>query len=111
MPPQVHGLGLDNQTRCVHWRSALDVIAIKMRCCGEYYACRDCHDALAGHPTRVWPTAEFDEAAVLCGACGDEMSVRTYLGSGNRCPACAAPFNPGCWLHHHFYFATEASRP
>jgi uncharacterized CHY-type Zn-finger protein len=103
-PPEVHGVGLDAQTRCAHWRSALDIVAIRMRCCGAWYACKDCHDALAGHPIQVWPRAEFDQPAVLCGACGTELTVRQYLACANRCPACAAAFNPGCRLHYGFYF-------
>ncbi len=102
----VHGLDLDSQTRCVHWRSALDVIAIKMRCCGRYYACRACHDALETHPAVVWPRAEWAEPAVLCGVCGTELSIATYLACDNRCPSCGAAFNPGCKLHRHLYFET-----
>jgi uncharacterized CHY-type Zn-finger protein len=102
--PVVHGVDLDAQTRCAHWRSPLDIIAIRMRCCGDYYACKDCHDALASHPAEVWPRAEFGAPAVLCGACGQEMSIQAYLDCANRCPACEAPFNPGCRLHYHFYF-------
>jgi uncharacterized CHY-type Zn-finger protein len=102
--PPVRGVDLDPQTRCAHWRSPLDVIAIKMKCCGEYYACHDCHDALAGHPARVWPRAEWDQPAVLCGVCGEQLSVRGYMACENRCPACGAAFNPGCQLHYHLYF-------
>jgi len=102
--PIVRGVDLDAQTRCAHWRSPLDIIAIKMKCCGEYHACKDCHDALADHVAQVWPKSEFDENAVLCGACGTELSIRAYLECGNVCAACGAGFNPGCKLHHHFYF-------
>jgi uncharacterized CHY-type Zn-finger protein len=104
--PDVRGVDLDAQTRCAHWRSPLDIVAIRMRCCGDWYACKDCHDALAGHPAEVWPRAAFDQPAVLCGACGSQLSVRQYLACESRCPACAAPFNPGCRLHHRFYFET-----
>jgi uncharacterized CHY-type Zn-finger protein len=102
--PPVRGLDLDPQTRCAHWHSALDIVALKLRCCGAYYACRDCHDALAGHPAQVWPRADWDAPAVLCGGCGAEMSVAQYLACDDRCPACAAPFNPGCKLHRPRYF-------
>jgi uncharacterized CHY-type Zn-finger protein len=102
--PRVLGLDLDPQTRCAHWRSPLDIVAIKMRCCGAYYACKDCHEALAGHAIAVWPRAEWGETAVLCGACGHQMSINSYRAGGDRCPACAAPFNPGCRSHYHFYF-------
>jgi len=102
--PAVFGVDLDPQTRCAHWRSPLDIVAIKMRCCGAYYACHDCHAALADHPAAVWPRSEHDEQAVLCGACGSELTVAQYLACVDRCPACGAAFNPGCRLHRHLYF-------
>ncbi len=101
---KVLGLDLDPRTRCAHWHGPRDVIAIRMHCCGVFYACKDCHDALADHAPTPWPRAKWDEKAVLCGACGHEMSVRDYLRCGNACPACAAQFNPGCSEHYHFYF-------
>jgi uncharacterized CHY-type Zn-finger protein len=102
---RVHGVDLDSETRCVHYRSARDIIAIKMKCCGEYYACKDCHDALAGHEIQVWPRNQWTELAVLCGRCRTGLSIRDYMASGHRCPACGAEFNPGCAKHYHFYFA------
>ena len=107
MRPCVHGLSLDRETRCAHWASPLDIIAIKMACCGAYYACRECHDALAGHAARVWPEEAFDTPAVLCGACGCELTVNEYLACDNRCQRCGAGFNPGCAKHKHLYFATD----
>ena len=108
MRPPVRGLDLDPQTRCAHWHSDLDVIAIRMACCGEYYACRECHDALAGHPAAVWPLSQWDQPAVLCGVCATQLSVHAYLACDSRCPACGAAFNPGCQRHKHLYFAVEA---
>jgi len=105
----VRGLDLDPQTRCAHWRSPLDIVAIKMRCCGAWYACKDCHEALAGHPIEVWPRGSWGERAILCGACGAELSINDYMSSGDRCPACAASFNPGCRTHYHFYFEESAA--
>jgi uncharacterized CHY-type Zn-finger protein len=105
--PTVRGVDLDAQTRCAHWHSTLDVVAIKMKCCGEYYACKDCHDALADHVARVWPASEFDEKAVLCGACGVEFSIRRYFECPDACPVCAAGFNPGCRHHRLFYFESS----
>ena len=95
---------MDPQTRCAHYHSELDIIAIRMRCCGEYYACKDCHEALAGHPIEVWPRVEWDAKAILCGACKAELTIHEYLNCGHRCPACGAAFNPGCGRHAHFYF-------
>jgi hypothetical protein len=30
----VHGRGLDSATRCIHYRTSVDIIAVKFRCCG-----------------------------------------------------------------------------
>jgi uncharacterized CHY-type Zn-finger protein len=102
--PSVRGIGVDAQTRCIHYRSRQDVVAVKMKCCGIYYACKDCHDALAGHAIETWPRSEWNEGAVLCGACGAVLTVHQYLECGDTCPACGAPFNPDCRSHHPFYF-------
>src|SRR5258708_3907276 len=104
MRPSVKGVDLDPQTRCAHWHSPLDIIAIRMRCCRTYYACRECHDELADHAPAVGPIAGWDRAAVLWGAWGRELGARDYLACANGCPACAAPFNPGCASHYHLYF-------
>ena len=103
------GIEVDAQTRCAHWRSPLDIVAIKMRCCGEWYACAECHAALACHDIQVWPRAEWAEEAILCGACSHQLAIETYAGGDHHCPACGAPFNPGCRHHHHLYF--EAGDP
>jgi uncharacterized CHY-type Zn-finger protein len=109
--PEVRGIEVDGQTRCVHYRSAVDIVAIKMACCGVYWACKDCHEELAGHAIASWPLEKWDARAVLCGACGVEMTIREYLESGSRCPACGAAFNPGCRKHNHFYFEAGQSEP
>jgi len=103
--PKVRGVDLDAQTRCAHYRTELDIIAIRMKCCGVYYACKECHEALAGHPIAVWPQEEWSQPAVLCGACGNEMTIDAYMASGYQCPHCGALFNPGCRKHYEFYFA------
>lgn len=102
--PAVHGLDLDANTRCRHYHSEKDVIAIKMRCCEAYYACIDCHASLAGHAAAVWPQSECQTPAVLCGVCKTELSIDEYLNANNRCPRCQAAFNPGCRNHYHLYF-------
>lgn len=101
----VRGIEVDGETRCAHYRSPLDIVAVKMKCCGVYYACKDCHIALAGHAITAWPHEEWNERAILCGACGTEMTIREYLKCDSRCPTCGAGFNPACRNHHHFYFA------
>ena len=101
--PRVLGPVVDDQTRCIHYDGPLDVIAIKFACCGEYYPCHLCHEETAGHPAERWGLGERDQAAVLCGVCGSELSIHDYL-SVDACPQCAAAFNPGCRLHRHLYF-------
>jgi uncharacterized CHY-type Zn-finger protein len=103
----VSGIDLDPQTRCAHHNTPLDIIAIKMKCCGAYYACKDCHDAIAEHAIEVWPRSEWDQRTVRCGACGVEPSIEQYLACSDKCPTCKARFNPGCRNHYHFYFATQ----
>jgi uncharacterized CHY-type Zn-finger protein len=100
----VRGVNLDSQTRCEHYHGPSDIIAIKMKCCGLYYACKDCHAALADHPAAVWPESEWGEKGVLCGACGAMLTIFEYMNSDSHCPACRAHFNPGCRNHYHFYF-------
>jgi uncharacterized CHY-type Zn-finger protein len=107
---EVRGVDVDPQTRCAHYHKSIDIIAIKMKCCGEYYACKDCHDVLAGHAIVVWPEAEWDQRAVLCGACGTVLSIAQYLKCNSICPACGAAFNPGCSNHYHYYFAGDFRR-
>lgn len=97
------GSPVDDDTRCAHYRTALDVVAIRFRCCGEYYPCHQCHAESAGHPAARWPAGERDVAAVLCGVCRNELSIHEYLGV-DGCPRCGAPFNPGCRLHASLYF-------
>lgn len=106
--PPVLGPVVDAQTRCVHYRSPLDVIALRFACCGSYYPCHLCHEEAAGHPSRTWPASARDELAVLCGVCSAELTIAEYRRS-DGCPACSAPFNPGCALHEHLYFDADAS--
>ncbi|MEO9247211.1 CHY zinc finger protein [Citricoccus nitrophenolicus] len=101
--PRILGSPVDDQTRCVHYRTELDVIAIRFWCCGEYYPCHLCHAEGAGHAARPWPLAEQGTEAILCGVCRRELPISTYR-TVDACPHCAAPFNPGCTLHAGLYF-------
>jgi uncharacterized CHY-type Zn-finger protein len=100
----VRGINLDPQTRCEHYHGSTDIIAIKMKCCGVYYACKDCHAAMADHEITVWPENEWNQEAILCGACGTTLTILQYMQSDSRCPACRAQFNPRCCDHYHCYF-------
>jgi len=102
----VKGKTVDAHTRCVHYHSPLDIIAIKMKCCNSYYPCIFCHNEDAAHAADLWLKKEFDSKAVLCGACSIEMTINEYLQSNYCCPFCKAAFNPGCSNHNYFYFET-----
>jgi uncharacterized CHY-type Zn-finger protein len=99
----VYGETIDDQTRCVHYGTAEDVIAIKFRCCGRYYPCHLCHEHAETHEAVRWAVAERRQNAVLCGVCSTELSIDDYLAV-DRCPHCQARFNEGCRLHSHLYF-------
>lgn len=100
----VQGVGANDRTQCAHYHSERDIIAIRHKCCGTYYACIECHRELAGHAPAVWPKAERDVAAILCGNCQSQLSIADYLACNNTCPVCQAAFNPGCANHYHLYF-------
>ena len=101
---EIYGTGIDPQTRCSHYHSGEDIIAIKFACCGKWFPCFECHADEADHAVQVLPREKFDEQAVLCGACGHQLTVRQYLDCGSKCPSCEASFNPGCAKHYHLYF-------
>lgn len=100
----VLGVSLDAETRCAHYHGPTDIVAIRFKCCGEYYACKDCHIELADHPIVVWPEREWDTDAIQCGHCAREWPIRAYMAQPPACPSCSAPFNPRCRNHYHFYF-------
>lgn len=83
-------------------------MAFRFPCCGRYYACHACHAEAEDHDALRWPRSDFGREAVLCGACGAEVTVDRYLEDPSRCPECAAGFNPRCARHHHLYFEVEA---
>ncbi|WP_089966777.1 CHY zinc finger protein [Lihuaxuella thermophila] len=104
---KIYGKPVDKETRCVHYSSPQDVIAVKFACCGRYYPCHACHEETADHPAIPWPKHRFHEKAVLCGVCQTELSVAEYLSCGYECPACGTDFNPGCARHYHLYFKID----
>ncbi|MEO5893094.1 MAG: CHY zinc finger protein [Ferruginibacter sp.] len=100
----VKGQVVDDHTRCVHYHSPQDIIAIKFKCCDEYYPCYYCHQEAVDHVPVRWKKNEFDQKAILCGSCLTDMSIAVYKGCNYTCPFCRAPFNPKCVNHDHFYF-------
>lgn len=102
----VFGVDVDPETRCAHYRTDRDVVAIRFACCGRYYPCHACHEELTDHEHEVWGPEAFDEEAVLCGVCGTELPISAYLDADDACPNCGVGFNPGCAAHAHRYFGT-----
>jgi uncharacterized CHY-type Zn-finger protein len=102
----VIGVDVDPQTRCAHYHDERDIIAIKFKCCGNWFSCHQCHAMLAGHTAEVWSKEEFGERAVLCGNCGEQLTIREYFQCESVCPYCERQFNPGCAKHHNLYFET-----
>jgi uncharacterized CHY-type Zn-finger protein len=100
----VRGPAIDAETRCIHYGSALDIVALRAPCCDAWYPCHLCHAAVADHPLEAIPRAEHHLPAALCGVCRATMSVPEYLAA-ESCPSCGAAFNPGCAAHAHLYFA------
>lgn len=100
----LRGLSVDRETRCNHYCTRRDVVAIAFACCETYYPCFECHAATTNHEPARWPADRADEPAVLCGACRETLSVEAYLAADDACPACGAPFNPGCRHHRDRYF-------
>ncbi|MBE1555339.1 CHY zinc finger protein [Sporosarcina limicola] len=100
----VRGAVIDDETRCTHYHSEIDRIAIKFYCCDMYFPCYECHEENGCDNPKVWPKEKFDEKAILCGTCGHELTVSEYLDCKSECPACSAAFNPGCGSHRNLYF-------
>lgn len=103
---EVFGVGVDPETRCAHYNTELDIIAIKFACCDKWFPCFSCHQEVADHPADVWPRDAHDSEAVLCGGCGHELTINEYLACDSVCISCGRAFNPGCANHHHLYFET-----
>ncbi|MEY8749355.1 CHY zinc finger protein [Alkalicoccobacillus gibsonii] len=101
---KVRGPIVDEQTRCIHYHSETDIIAIKFKCCGHYYPCYQCHNECEDHQIEVWPEVEFHRKAILCGVCKTELTIEQYKNCDHTCPFCSSFFNEGCLLHSHIYF-------
>jgi uncharacterized CHY-type Zn-finger protein len=75
----VRGVAVDGATRCAHYRTDRDVVAIRFACCDAFYACFDCHATVTDHDAGRLPADRLDEPSVRCGACGTVHAARTYL--------------------------------
>ncbi len=101
---EVKGVKVDKQTRCEHYHTEKDIIAIKFKCCNTYYPCHLCHEEVAGHESVIWKREERGQKAILCGVCKTELTINAYVNSGSKCPVCKSSFNEGCQTHYHLYF-------
>ncbi|UOQ93470.1 CHY zinc finger protein [Halobacillus shinanisalinarum] len=108
---KVKGIDVDPHTRCSHYHTDVDIIAIKFHCCNEYYACYACHQETASHSATKWPQDQWNEQAILCGNCQHELTINEYMSTSN-CPQCNSLFNEKCSNHFHLYFdvTRESSR-
>lgn len=104
------GVAVDPETRCDHYGTERDVIALRFGCCDTYYPCFACHAVVADHEPAAWPRSRFAEPAVLCGACRETITAAAYLADGSSCPHCGVQFNPGCRRHRDRYFERGQER-
>jgi uncharacterized CHY-type Zn-finger protein len=108
--PRVYGATVDAHTRCEHYAGPTDIIAIKFRCCDRFYPCFRCHADAESHPAAQWAPTEWAERAILCGDCGQTLTIAAYR-SVSACPSCGSAFNDGCRLHAHLYFQVPPPTP
>lgn len=101
---KVKGNLVDKETRCSHYHTVKDIIAIKFKCCDTYYSCYQCHTEHANHDLKRWTKNEFTEKAILCGKCKHELTISEYMTSNSTCPNCNSSFNPACSNHYDLYF-------
>lgn len=98
---------IDQETRCTHYNSEVDRVAIQFYCCKKYFPCYHCHKEHGCGETQPWPKSQFHEKAILCGSCGAEQTIDSYLKNGQACPHCLRSFNPGCKKHEVYYFSID----
>jgi uncharacterized CHY-type Zn-finger protein len=101
---EVCGTDVDAETRCAHYHSEVDIIAIKFECCERWFPCFECHREHTAHAPEVWQISERDARAVLCGGCGYQLSITEYFECDSTCPKCRRRFNSRCSLHYNLYF-------
>ncbi|CAN5152354.1 CHY zinc finger protein [soil metagenome] len=107
---EIIGTDVDAQTRCAHYNSEIDIIAIKFKCCGKWFPCFKCHAGHTNHSAEVWSVEESDTLAILCGICGYQLAISEYFKCASVCPKCFSNFNPGCANHYHLYFEDGGTR-
>ncbi|CCF57388.1 hypothetical protein KAFR_0C03970 [Kazachstania africana CBS 2517] len=99
---EIFGKPIDNETRCVHWNSENDIIAIKFKCCNKFYPCFQCHEETTDHELEKFNREDDSVKTILCGHCHNEMTFNEYKLL--HCKFCQSQFNPYCKLHYDHYF-------
>lgn len=105
---EVHGCLLDQESRCVHYHSKLDIISLQCYNCKKYYACYSCHDSIENHSFDPYPLSLIYDKPILCGVCYQGLTYQEYQETLS-CPSCFSPFNPGCQKHKERYFKEQSS--
>lgn len=101
----ISGKLTDTDGRCVHYNSALDIIANRCGKCRKFYACYKCHDEMESH--RFEPVPANEKESVVCGVCGKKFSYEEYSAL-ESCPCCKSLFNPRCALHKNIYSCAQS---
>ena len=96
----IWGKLVDEQSRCEHYHSKLDIIANKCALCKKFYACYKCHNEMENH--NFAPASIEEPDTVMCGACGKTYSYKNY-SSITACTECGGSFNPNCANHKCIY--------
>ena len=78
--PLLRGVGLDAQTRCAHYATARDVVALRFACCPAYWSCHRCHAELTDHPAVPVPADALDVVAAVRFA--GQHGLRVEVGAG-----------------------------
>ena len=77
---------LDAETRCAHYHTEIDRIAIKFYCCDTIIPCYECHEETVVETEPSGQKKNSTKKAILCGACGHELTVEEYLDCKSECP-------------------------
>ncbi|EGW30027.1 uncharacterized protein SPAPADRAFT_144251 [Spathaspora passalidarum NRRL Y-27907] len=96
---------VDKHSRCIHYHTTIDIIALKYKCCQTYYPCFQCHQELTNHKVEKYNLTDLESIkVVLCGECYNELLFDEYKNNQMKCVYCHHEFNPGCSLHYDLYF-------
>ncbi|WP_105956605.1 CHY zinc finger protein [Apilactobacillus quenuiae] len=97
---KIYGIKVDSQSRCIHYHTKNDIVALMCQQCHKFYACYKCHDELNNHKFK--PVKINQAKNILCGNCQTLLTYTQY--KLNYCPYCQHRFNPKCIIHQSIYF-------